>query len=98
SSEELVKTFEECKSILNPESLSIVAYDLGYYTKNNNYRSMVILISYVPESLDPRHKVALASNMSSILESLNITQHFHVDDLNDYSYEYFKAQCSLVQK
>lgn len=96
--EELNKTFSECRAKLKPESLSIVVYDLGYYTDKNNYRSMVILVSHVPEGLDPRHNVALAFNMPYILKSLNVTQHFHIDELGEFSYEHFKSQCSLVQR
>lgn len=69
SEENLRSTFETCGQEINPELGYFIAYDFGYYCAKNNYRDMIVMISYIPENLNIIYFVSLNS---SVVEQLTV--------------------------
>lgn len=96
--EELQKIFESCRSKVFPDRSYFIVYDFGYYNEKNNYRSMMILVSYIPESVNLRNKIAMSSNTAAILSALQIPMHIEAHEMIEFSYQRLKADCSSIQR
>lgn len=96
--DELQKIFESCKARISPERSYFIVYDFGYYNEKNNYRSMMILVSYIPESVSLRSKITMSSNTAVILSALQIPMHIEAHEIADFSYRRLKADCSSIQR
>lgn len=96
--EVLTSTFAECQGFVNPEKPYFIVYDFGYYNDKNCYRDMIVMVSYVPDSLSFRHKIAFASNMSYILSKLDISQHVQIHEIDDFTYANIRSECARIQR
>lgn len=94
----LMKTFGECRALINKDASYFVVYDFGYYNDRNNYRDMIMLISYIPDTLSFRHKIAFASNIATIMSRLSISQHIETHEIEEFTYEAISQECSRVQR
>lgn len=96
--DELLKTFDACKSKMQPKQSYFIAYDFGYYNELNNFREMVVLISFVSESENLRKKIIMASNTSEIQKHLDLSMLVEIHDFNDLTYEKLKSECAMIQR
>lgn len=96
--EELQRMFETCKSKISSDKSYFIVYDFGYYNEKNNYRSMMVLVSYIPESVNLRNKIAMSSNTAVLLSALQIPMHIEAHEMVDFSYRRLKADCSSIQR
>ncbi|KAL6122805.1 hypothetical protein NUSPORA_00063 [Nucleospora cyclopteri] len=72
-------------------------YDFGYYCPGNNYRSMLILFSYVPACQKGKVKMVYSTNVQAIKESMNIPYLIQADSLDAVDYNKIKESVSRIQ-
>lgn len=94
----LKETFENCKKQLMPTKASFVAYNFGYYNDKNNYREMVMLVSYIPEDVNLRHKIAMTTNTAVLQNTLNIPLLVEAHELDDFCFKRFFDKCLSIQR
>lgn len=85
------KLFEEKKSAF------YIPYDFGFYIDEENYRTVVILICFLPESLKPTKKVFYSFSKSSFLSLSKISRSFDIFDLEDLSYDSLLTEIKLIR-
>lgn len=98
SEQELVEIFEECKSQLIESKAFFVVYNFGYYNEKRNYREMIMLISFIPEQEGLRKKIAMASNMATLLNLLEIPIHIQSDELSEFTFDRLERECLSIQR
>lgn len=98
SEQEIHETFEECRSKLKETNCCFILYNFGYYNDKNNYREMIVLISFIPEEVNLRSKIAMTSNTAVLQNSLQIPVHIEVHELEDFTFERFKSECSSIHR
>ncbi|KAI4290898.1 cofilin [Pancytospora philotis] len=98
SMETLHRTFAECRGKLDPSNAYFVVYDFGYYNDRDCYRDLVVFISYVPDSLSARQKMAYASNVASVLAFLGLAQHIETHEMDEFTFESIYAECMRIQR
>lgn len=96
--EQLNDIFQACKRTIKPEMGYFIAYDFGHYTDDNTYRDMIIMISYVPETLGVKDKMVYSTNMAYIMGALEISHHIALYDIDDFTYEYIRNECNRIKR
>ncbi|KAM0680812.1 hypothetical protein GINT2_001086 [Glugoides intestinalis] len=91
-------TFNSCRASLSTVNPCFIAYNFGYYNEKNNYREMIVLISFIPENADFRNKIAMASNTAALRSSLQISTLFQIDDLAEFTFKGLMNECSSIQR
>lgn len=97
SQDMLRATFEECKGLIDPARPYFITYVFGYYNDSDRYCDVVMMISYIPETLNFRHKIVFASNTSYVLSKLDIGHHIQIHEMRDFNYEDIRAECIRIQ-
>lgn len=98
SEKELLSVFDQCKSQLKESSASFIAYNFGYYSENNNYREMIMLVSFIPENVNLRHKIAMTSNTAALQSALQIPVHLEAHELDDFTFTRLMSECVSIQR
>lgn len=98
SLEDLLSTYNECIHKINPAEPCFIVYDFGYYNDRDCYRDMVTFISYIPDDIGLKPKVAYASNMSHILDVLKVSLHIQTHEIDDLAYEAIRGKCMQNQR
>jgi Cofilin/tropomyosin-type actin-binding protein len=96
--ETLKSTFKECIGILEPDKPCFIVYDFGYYNETGNYRDMIVLISYIPDSVHFKQKVPYSSNAVYLQTAFDISRHHAVHDKDDLTYDILMKDCSNIQR
>lgn len=96
--EELLEIFNKCKSSLDESKSCFIAYNFGYYTQNGNYRELIMLISFIPESVNLRNKIAMTSNTAAIQNALEIPIHVQAHELEDFTFKRLMSECMSIQR
>lgn len=91
-------TFNACRASLNTSKPCFIAYNFGYYNEKNNYREMIVLISFIPENADLRNKIAMASNTTALRNALQIPTFFQIDELEEFTFAGLMNECSSIQR
>lgn len=94
----LTTVFDECVKSMDGNKPYFIGYDFGYYTASRDYRNMILLISYIPDSINFRQKIAYASNVSLLLNKLNIPLHVEAHDMEDITFKRIVSHCSSIQR
>ncbi len=98
SIEKLHEIFNECYNKIDKTKGYIVIYDFGYYTNDNNYRNFIIMVSFIPDSLNIKYKMAFSTNISYILHKVGIDYHIPLHDFEKFNFDYIRQKCLLKRK
>lgn len=98
SVEQLQNVFSACRDHIQSDKACFIGYSFGYYNEKNNYRDMVLLISFIPDGINFRQKIAYASNVALLLARLDIPVHIQAHDLSDVEYSRIASECSSIQR
>lgn len=94
----LQETFTSCRAQLDPHRPYFIAYDFGYYNAQGCFRSLVILISYIPEDVCFRQKIVFASNVAILQASFGVPLHVALHDISEFTYDHIKTECANLKR
>lgn len=98
NNDELHSVFNSCSSKLEKGKPYFVVYDFGYYNTQNSYRSMIVLVSLIPDDLGFRDKIAFASNINMLQVRLGVALRIEALELCDFTYDKLLEVCSSIQR
>ena len=98
SKEELLSIFDECKGSIEGDKGYFIVYDFGYFTDEQLYRNLIVLISYLPENLSIREKMAYSSNMLSVSGAVDIAHHIPLHEMEEFTYANILNECMRIQR
>ncbi|KAF7700610.1 hypothetical protein CDIK_0951 [Cucumispora dikerogammari] len=99
--EELLKYFSGFrKDILKRKEACYALYDFGFYIDESkeNYRTALILVIYVPDTLKPRQKVFYSVSAKELLSIIGINKSITITTPECLTYEKFLEEVKLHQK
>ena len=74
-----------------------VVYDFGYFTKEDVYRSTMILISFIPEKTKGLTKMIYSTNVQSLKDSFAIPFLFEANAIGDINYNKIRDHVARIQ-
>ena len=98
SKENLEKTFEECKSKITDGSGYFIAYDFGYFGPENDFRNLLCLFSFIPDSLKVKSKVVFSKSSLELAELLGMAKHLPVKSTADLDYKEIRQMCTMHKR
>lgn len=98
SLEQLKEIFKECKDIIQKDKGYFVIYDFGYYTKDNNFRNLIIMLSFIPDTLNIKDKMAYSSSIAYILHSIVVNHHIPLHEMEELDFDKICDKCMFIRK
>ena len=96
---ELKNNFNECIKNIDKKKCCYLAYDLGFYTQNNQYRTILCLISYIPDICEETgEKFSYSSNSLSLVNELGLLKLITVNSFDELNYDTIVDSCVRYKK
>lgn len=96
--EDLERTFMECSKLLKENQGYFIVYDFGFFGTDGEFRSMLCLISLIPDSLAVNKKFTFSSCSLTLADNLMVAKNVLIKSLSEFSYQEVKEKCMAHKK
>ncbi|WUR04193.1 putative ADF actin-binding protein [Vairimorpha necatrix] len=93
----LKEIFEECMEIVKANSPCYIIYDFVFYDKDL-WKNTFCLISYIPDSLKIKEKVAYSTNALTLIKDMRIPLHISCTKKEELTFNEVKERCSKFRR
>ncbi|KAG0441830.1 hypothetical protein DMUE_0765 [Dictyocoela muelleri] len=94
SLKQLRDEIRNCKKQIDPKKCAYIVYDFQFYNMNDHYRSLVLLISYIPDEYSTAFERFVYSRESlELMKPLDIQKQVTINNIDDFDYDKLLPIC-----